>query len=193
MAAALENKFKRFIFTSTGATLAYQNLDDDCPAESRFRIFGRNDWGNSQVYKGAERGLDVVILHPIIVVGPYDYHNYAQIFHTMKTSPIKLAFPGKISFVHAADVARAHVLAFEKGRSCERYVLGGDYTTWLDFFQRVCRIVGAPPPRQATPPWVLSGHSALGMETVSFFTGKKPALTSEVVGLFNRCAGCHLL
>jgi len=124
----------------------------------------------------------VVILHPIIIIGPYDYNNYGQIFRVMKTSPIKMAFPGKISFVHAGDVARAHLLAFEKGRSCERYVLGGTYTTWLDFFQRVCRVVKAKPPRRETPPWVLR-MVALGLETVSLFTGKKPPLTSEVVGL----------
>ena len=181
---ALERKIGRFIFTSTGATLSYQNLDERLAKRIKIPYIRTKRLGELEVYQGAERGLDVVILHPIIVVGPYDYSNYAQIFGAMKKSLLKMAFPGKISFVHAGDVARAHVLAFEKGRSCERYVLGGTYTTWLDFFQRVCHAVGTTPPEKATPRWLL-GVIALVLETLSFFTQRKPPLSTEVVGLLS--------
>jgi dihydroflavonol-4-reductase len=181
-AIALEKSVKRFIFTSTGATLNYQGWDEGMSQKIEGGYTRTKHLAELEVYKAVEAGLDAVVLHPIIVVGAYDYNSYSQIFINMKKEFWPVAFPGKIAFCHAGDVAAAHLQAFYKGRCCEHYVLGGTYTTWLDFFQKVAVSVGAKPPTKATPRWLLS-IIAHAMVTVSFFTKKRPLLSPDLVNL----------
>jgi nucleoside-diphosphate-sugar epimerase len=180
--AALASRVKKFIFTSTGATLPYQGADERLTMEIPDGYVRTKRLAELELFKAMPRGLYAVLLHPIIIIGPYDYNNYAQIFSELRSGKIKQAFPGRISFCHAADVARAHIQAFEKGRPFESYVLGGTYTTWLDLFQRIASVVGATPPRKAASPWVLN-IVAQAMVVGSFFTRKEPLLTPDLISL----------
>lgn len=179
---ALEKKVNRFIFTSTGATLSYQGLDEKLAAEINPPYVRTKRLAELEVYAGVEQGLDAVVLHPIIVVGAYDYNSYSQIFLNMEKSKVNFAFPGKIAFCHARDVAKAHVQAYEKGRRGEHYVLGGTYTTWMVVFQKIARIVGSSRRVRLAPRWMLKLASYLFV-FISFFTRKKPLLTPELVNL----------
>jgi dihydroflavonol-4-reductase len=179
--AALEMKVKRFVFTSTGATNPYQHTDERFAKKIRNGYIRTKRLAELEVYKGIAYGLDAVILKPIIVIGPYDYNSYAQIFTYLKASPVRFAFPGNIAFCHASDVARAHILAFEKGRNGEQYVLGGTYTSWQDTFQKICSIVDVSG-LFVMPKWALSAI-ACTMNFVAIFTRKKPALTPDLVAL----------
>ena len=178
---ALEKKVGRFLFTSTGATLGYRNSDEPRVQRIRNGYVRTKRLAELEIYKGLEQGLDAMILQPIIVIGPYDYNSYSQIFSNMKNGPVRLAFPGRIAFCHARDVAHAHRMAYEKGRNGEQYVLGGTYTTWLEAFRLICDSVGAPPPRTA-PIWLLTG-AAYALQLTSYVTRKKPLLTPELVAL----------
>jgi dihydroflavonol-4-reductase len=180
--AALEKRVKRFIFTSTGATLPHQGADEQLTSKIKNSYIRTKRLAELEVYKGIEEGLYAVILQPIIVIGPYDYNNYAQIFSEIKAGRMKVAFPGRIAFCHAGDVARAHVEAFEKGVCHENYVLGGTYTTWLDAFQRIARRIGANPPSGAASRRTLMAVS-YAMAGTSYLTGKKPVLSPELVSL----------
>jgi len=123
-----------------------------------------------------------VILKPIIVIGAFDYNTYSQIFTDIKKDRMKIVPPGKIAFCHARDVALAHIQAFEKGKCCEHYVLGGEYTTWLDAFQKISTTVGVKPPTKVTPKFIILALSYM-LTIVSFFTKKKPQITPELVSL----------
>jgi nucleoside-diphosphate-sugar epimerase len=180
--ASLAKGAKRFIFTSTGATLPYQGADERLANEIDIGYVRTKRLSELEVYKGAGEGLYAVILHPIIVIGAYDYHNYSRIFTQLKSGKMKAALPGRIAFCHAADVARAHVQAFERGRCLESYVLGGTYTTWLDAFQRIAKTVGAPPPTKILRLRSLKVTS-YAMWIASMVTGKEPQLTPELVRL----------
>ncbi|MBY0471910.1 NAD-dependent epimerase/dehydratase family protein [bacterium] len=181
VSVALERKVKKFIFTSTGATLGYQNLDEE-RAEGIPNNYVKTKYlAELEVHKGIERGLFGVILHPIIVIGPYDYNSYSQIFQSLKKGPMRVAFPGSIAFCHARDVAIAHLQAYESGRNAESYVLGGPYTTWLETFQLICKKLQVPPP-QVFSKWKLA-MIAYGMDFSSRFTGKKPLLSPELIKL----------
>ena len=179
---ALEKKVKRFIFTSTGATLPYQGSDEKGAEEINPPYVRTKRLAELEVYAGVEQGLDAVVLHPIIVVGAHDYNSYSQIFLNMEKSKVNLAFPGKIAFCHARDVAKAHVQAYEKGRCCEHYVLGGTYTTWMVLFQKIAKTMGVTSSVKLAPRWLLRIASYLFI-SLSFFTGKKPLLTPELVSL----------
>src|SRR5690606_28293102 len=97
-----------------------------------------------------ESDLDSVVLQPTIIVRPYDYNSYSQIFNMVKNKGVSLCFSGTIGFCHSEDVADAHIAAFEKGRTKDRYLLCGDYRPWIHFFQEIAKLVGKTPPKKPT-------------------------------------------
>jgi dihydroflavonol-4-reductase len=185
--AALEHSVGRFIFTSTGATLPF-HLTDKRLAEQIPNSYVRTKrLAELEVYQAHRAGLDVVLLHPAIVVGPYDYNSYSQIFTQIGQDKMKWAFPGTVSFCDARDVSRAHLNAYYSGQRCERYVLGGPSATWLEFFQKVQTTVAAHSTTQiaVVSRGVLKGV-AIGQLVQSWFTGKRPLLTPELVDLLGQ-------
>jgi nucleoside-diphosphate-sugar epimerase len=183
VAAALEKKAGRLIFTSTGATLGYQNLDGEYADRIANSYIRTKRLAEVEVCRGVARGLDSVVLHPIIVMGAYDWNNYAQIFANMKNSPIRICFPGKIAFCHAADVARAHILAYERGRRGEHYVLDGTHTTWLVVSRNICRRLEVGDPVVAPKGFLLLVSRF--MDFGALLTKRKPLLTPELVRLLD--------
>ncbi len=180
--AAREKKAGKFILTSTGATLPFQGFDEEQSATIAQQYIRTKRLAEIELRKEGDNGLPFVVLHPIIVVGAYDYNSYSQIFKELKHGLFKIAFPGRIAFCHAEDVSIAHLQAYEKGKNGESYVLGGTYTTWLDAFQRICRLVGARPPKKPTPMWVLMGLAS-GMNLYASVFKSKPALTPQLLSL----------
>lgn len=178
---ALEKKVGRFIFTSTGATRFFQETDQSRAERIEVPYVRTKRLSELEVYAGIEKGLDAVILHPIIVVGAYDHNNYSQIFHGIKSGK-RIAFPGKIAFCHAGDVAEAHLAAFKRGRRGERYVLGGPHISWADFFRRIAITMGEQRPIYQ-PPAVFWRFLAGLYSGLSFFTGKTPLVTKELLRL----------
>ena len=117
-------------------------------------------------------------------MGPYDYNSYSEIFRQLKNSPIKTAFPGRIAFCHAEDVARAHLQAYERAVPGSHYTLGGTYASWLEMSKQICRLLGVREPRRATPGWVLK-PVAHAMNAFASLSGKKPLLTPELLSLLH--------
>jgi len=182
VAAAVEKKVKKFVFTSTGATLPYQLHDEKNAQEIKQSYIQTKRLAEIAVFKGADQGLDAVILQPIIVIGAYDYNSYAQIFTAIKAGKIKFALPGRIAFCHARDVARAHVQAFYNGRCYESYTLAGPDTTSLECFQKIAAAVGVEPPIRTASRRSLMLIAQL-MELASRFTNKPPLISSDLVKL----------
>ncbi len=182
--AALKKDIKRFIFTSTGATLPFQDTDREGAEKIDEPYIKTKRLAEIEVQEAAEFGLNTVTLHPIIVVGPYDYNSYSEIFRQLKHSPIKAVFPGSIAFCHAEDVARAHLQAYERGSPGSHYVLGGTHTTWLEMSQKISRLLGVREPRRATPSWVLK-PVAHAMTAFATLTHRKPLLTPELLSLIH--------
>ncbi len=181
---ALEKNVKRFIFTSTNATQDFQGYDAQFSQRIASPYVRTKRLAELEVYAASERGLDIVILRPIIVIGAYDYNSYAQIFTNVAKTKLPFAFPGRIVFCHAGDVAKAHVQAFEKGRRCEHYVLGGTYSTWLDVFQRIARMMSVKSKVRTAPYWALLAVSHI-LNFIAKLTTKKPVITPELVHLLH--------
>ncbi len=179
--ATLRKPGMRFIFTSTGAVLPYQHLDEAGVNRIRNGYTRTKRLAEFEVEKGIARGLDAVTLRLQIVFGAHDYNSYAQIFDVMRTSKLRPCFPGRINFCHAGDVARGQVSAYERGRSGEYYTLSGPYATWREAFGIICRCLGVGEPR-AIPEWVLRPASRLAAFG-GRLAGRKPVLTPDLVEL----------
>ena len=105
----------------------------------------------------AAQGAPVVIVQPGSVYGPGDHALVGQMIDQASTGkmPAK-AFPELgLNMVHVDDVADGIMLAYDKGRVGESYVLGGEITTQGDLIDRAAAIGGRKPPRMTVPPILL--------------------------------------
>lgn len=81
-----------------------------------------------EVLNAAKQGLDAVIVCPTGVIGPYDYKE-SEMGHLIKdfiTGKLKVYIDGNQDFADVRDAAIGHILACEKGRRGEVYILSGE-------------------------------------------------------------------
>jgi nucleoside-diphosphate-sugar epimerase len=107
-------------------------------------------------------GLPLMIVQPGLVYGPGDRSSVHDTLVRYVQGNLP-AVPGGSAccWAHVDDTARAHVLAMEKGRLGQSYVVGGPVHTLVEALRIAERITGVPAPRVVVPPGVLRGASAL--------------------------------
>ena len=161
MQAALAAGVERIVYTSSVATLGSrrdgQPADEDTPSTVADMIgaYKRSKFlAEAEVRRMIEDdGLPAVIVQPSAPVGPRD----------VKPTPtgrmILEAAMGRmpayvdtgLNVVHVDDVARGHLLAFEKGVVGERYILGGEDMSLKHILVEIAAITGRPAPRVRLP------------------------------------------
>ena len=151
----------RIVYTSSVATLGLNRdgspADEATPAALADMIghYKRSKFLAEEVVRGmvTEAGLPAVIVNPSTPIGPRD------IKPTPTGRMIVEAARGRIpafvdtglNVVHVADVAAGHLLAFERGRIGERYILGGENLAFAEILGSIARLRGRPPPRLRLP------------------------------------------
>jgi nucleoside-diphosphate-sugar epimerase len=139
--------------------------------------------------EAAAAGGDVVILYPGVVYGPGDRTD-GNLVVQMLDDHLRGRFPGIIgpgdrlwSYAYVEDVADGHALALARGRSGERYFLGGENVDMNGLFETLREVAGVAPPRRHIP---YAAAAALGYSLYLWaeLTGRPPLLTHEVVGVF---------
>jgi dihydroflavonol-4-reductase len=105
-----------------------------------------------QVQKAVAQGLDVVIVNPSVVFGAGDIHRQAQsIISQVAGRKLGVAVEGGVNAVHIGDVVAGHLAALERGKTGERYILGGENLTFLELLEKIAKVVGAPAPNLVLP------------------------------------------
>lgn len=127
-------------------------------------------------------GVDVTIMNPCNIVGPHDKKNWARMFTMIENGSLPGVPPGSGVFCDARAVAKAHVDAFEKGRSGENYILGGASASMLEFVRVASEILGRKLPANATPAVVLKLFGRLALWG-SYITRKEPEMTPELAAI----------
>ncbi len=161
MLAAGEAGVERIVYTSSVATLGINSSgapsDEATPVALSDMIghYKRSKFLAEEEVRRlvADQGLPAVIVNPSTPIGPRD------IKPTPTGRMIVEAAAGRIpafvdtglNIVHVEDVAAGHLLAFERGRAGERYVLGGRNMTLREILAEVARICGRRPPRVRLP------------------------------------------
>ncbi len=181
--AALERGARRLVQTSSAGTLGAPRgtVTEDSPsaaASSPVSTFRTKSEGEQEVRRGLEKGLQPVILNPAIFTGPHDRHAWSRLFPMVRDGMLPLAPPGRNSWAHVREVARAHVAAARPGRPGENCILSGADATRVEALGIIGDLVGRPGPRHAMPSWMLKG---LGwtMNLASHVTGREPAITPQ--------------
>jgi dihydroflavonol-4-reductase len=105
-----------------------------------------------EALKFEREGLPVVIVNPSVAIGPGDTHLASNGF-IVRFCQGKI--PGYIdcgfNVVDVEDVAQGHILAAEKGRSGERYILGHTNLTMKALFGLLEKVTGVPAPKKRIP------------------------------------------
>jgi dihydroflavonol-4-reductase len=123
----------------------------------------------------ASRGLPIVTVNPTNPIGPWEVKPTptgqmvldflrGRMFGTLDTG---------LNLIHVADVARGHILAAEKGRVGERYILGNRNCSLTEIFAMLARITGFPAPRFRVP-YALIWLVAVANEGPARVTGRPP-------------------
>jgi dihydroflavonol-4-reductase len=130
----------------------------------------------------AARGAPVVIVNPSAPVGPWDVKPTptGQMIVDFLRGKMIASLDTGLNIAHVRDVARGHILAAERGRIGERYVLGAVNLSLLDIFRALAGLTGLPAPRFRVP-YALAWIAAAGMEGVARLRGGAPAVPLTAV------------
>jgi len=131
----------------------------------------------SEALRIAAHGLPLVIVNPAHVLGKGDvYHSSTEIVRRFLRRQIPAYVDGALNVVDAEDVARGHLLADERGRLGERYILGNRNFTLDRLFADLGRLSGVEPPAVKLPLPVALQLAA----TAQALPGKPVATVGEV-------------
>jgi dihydroflavonol-4-reductase len=159
--AAGEAGVERIVYTSSVAVLGLHAdgtpADEETPStlEDMIGHYKRSKFQAEEAVRRMieDEGLPVVIVNPSTPIGPRD------IKPTPTGRTIRDAALGRmpayvdtgLNLVHVDDVAEGHLLAFERGKIGERYILGGHNLSLREILEAIARITGRPAPRIRLP------------------------------------------
>jgi dihydroflavonol-4-reductase len=125
-------------------------------------------------------GLPAIIVSPTTPIGPRDIRPTptGRILLDAARGRIPAFVDTGLNFVHVDDVAAGHLLAFEKGRIGERYILGGENLTLQQLLATIAELAGRKAPRLKLPRAPLM-PLAFAAERIAHLTGKEPLLTLD--------------
>jgi dihydroflavonol-4-reductase len=130
----------------------------------------------------ARRGQPVVVVNPSAPIGPWDIKptpTGQMVVDFMRGRMIATVDTG-LNVVHVRDVARGHLLAAERGKPGERYILGCRDLPLAGIFAILAEITGRRAPRFRVP-YALAWLGAAMFEGVSRVTGRAPVVPLTAV------------
>jgi dihydroflavonol-4-reductase len=188
--AARKNGVKNVVYTSSVATIGFNQsgrpADEDSPVSLADMIghYKRSKFMAEQIALEAGRsGLRVVTVNPTTPIGEQD----------IKPTPtgrivvdfLKGKFPAYVetglNLVDARECALGHIAALEKGRSGERYILGGENLTLKQILDKLSKISGLPSPKIKLPYFVAYLAGAVDQTISRSLRGREPRATVETV------------
>ncbi|HEX9405560.1 MAG TPA: hopanoid-associated sugar epimerase [Steroidobacteraceae bacterium] len=160
LSAARTAGVTRIVYTSSVATIGIPS--DGSPGDERTPVaeshmighYKRSKYLAEEVARDAARtGMSVVIVNPSTPVGPGDIKPTptGQLVLDAASGRMPAYVDTGLNIVHVDDVAAGHLLAFERGRAGERYILGGEDMTLQTILGQIARLVGRAPPRIRLP------------------------------------------
>lgn len=159
--SAAREGVERVVYTSTVATIAVPNHGGGLPnEETRAKLdqmighYKRSKLlAEQEAIRSAAAGVPVVIVNPTTPVGPGDWKPTptGRIILDFLNGKMPAYVDTGLNVVAVEDVAAGHILAAEKGRTGERYLLGARNMTLKQILEVLSKITGRPAPRVRMP------------------------------------------
>ena len=188
--AAQESGVRRVIYTSSVATMGFTReghiAGEDSPVSIKDMVghYKRSKFMAEQLaLEAGNNGVNVVVVNPTTPIGEYD----------IKPTPtgrivvdfLKRKFPAYVdtglNLADVKEVARGHILAMEKARPGQRYILGGENLTLKQILDKLSALTGLPSPTMKVPHAVAMGFAVFDQFFTGMVLGKEPRATIDAV------------
>jgi dihydroflavonol-4-reductase len=163
LAAAGAARIERTVYTSSVAAIGVGRSGEavtethQSPVEQLVGHYKKSKYfAEQEAVRAAQAGQDIVIVNPTTPLGPWD-------IKPTPTGEIILRFLRRqmpayvdtgLNFIAVRDVAWGHLLALEKGKAAERYILGHQNLTLKALLEQLSAMTGLSAPRWAVPLWL---------------------------------------
>jgi dihydroflavonol-4-reductase len=188
--AALAKRVRRLVVTSSISAygMVSGEINEETPsraANSRVN-YQKSKWQAQEIALGAvPKGLEVVIMQPGAIMGPYDVGTWSRLFLMVRDDKLPGVPASMLTFTHVREVVAAHIAAADKGQNGGSYLLGGENKSMLELVREIAFLVGKPAPTKVMATGMLRVVGAVG-SLASRFTGKPPPITPEMVATISK-------
>jgi len=187
--AAQRAGVRKFVYTSTVATIAVPrggSLPDERTATSIGEMIGdykRTKWlAEQEALKFAAMGLPVIIVNPTTPIGPGDAKPTptGRIIVDFLNGRMPAYVDTGLNFVPVEDAAAGHLLAADRGRVGERYILGGENLKLKEVLGMLAGASGRSAPRVRLP-HVAALAAGYVDAAISRLSGREPRIPLDGV------------
>jgi dihydroflavonol-4-reductase len=163
LASARKAGIERTVYTSSVAAIGVRKdgqLTDESyqsPVKNLIGAYKQSKyWAEQEAVQAAQRGQAIIIVNPSTPIGPWD-------IKPTPTGEIILRFLRRqmpayvdtgLNLIDVRDVAQGHLLAWQKGKSGDRYILGHQNLSLKMILEQLAEITGMPAPQQTVPLWL---------------------------------------
>jgi dihydroflavonol-4-reductase len=188
--AACKKCIRRVVYTSSVATIGFTGNGNVADEESQVSLedmighYKRSKFMAEQIaLEAGSKGASVVVVNPTTPIGEYD----------IKPTPtgrivvdfLKRKFPAYVdtglNLADVKEVARGHLLAMEKARPGERYILGGENLTLKQILDKLAALTGLPSPKMKVPHAMAMGFAVFDQFFTGMILGREPRATIDAV------------
>lgn len=182
--AALKCGISRVVYTSSVGTLG--NPGNGVPGTETTPVtlpemvghYKRSKFlAEREAEEFVRRGLPLVIVNPSTPVGSFDIKPTptGKIIVDFLNGRMPAYLDTGLNIIDVQDCARGHLLAAERGRIGEKYILGNCNMTLRELFMKLQEITGIPAPKIRLPYRPILVAAWIN-EAISFCTGKEPLI-----------------
>ncbi|PSB06023.1 dihydroflavonol 4-reductase [filamentous cyanobacterium CCP2] len=189
LAAARQAGVNRTVYTSSvaaigvGANGVPVNETYQSPVEKLVGYYKQSKyWAEQEAVQAAKAGQDVVIVNPSSPIGAWDVKPTptGEIILRFLRRQMPAYVDTGLNFVDVQDVAWGHLLALQKGKRGDRYILGNQNLTLKSVLDQLAQITGLPAPARSIPAWIPLSVAWVDEKVLAQF-GKTPSVPIDGV------------
>ena len=187
--AARQTKIERTVYTSSVAAIGVGENGEPVNETHQSEVSKLvGDYKKSKYYgereadKAVQLGQDIVIVNPSTPIGAWDIKPTptGEIILRFLRRQMPFYVDTGLNLIDVRDVAWGHLLALEKGKTGDRYILGNQNLTFQQLLGKLEAITDLPAPQQEIPYWIPYTAAWLDEKVLSPL-GKKPSLALDGV------------
>lgn len=189
LSAARQAKIDRIVYTSSVAAIgvgkngiavdeSYQSAVDQLIGSYKKSKYH----AEQEAVEAIKQGQDIVIVNPSTPVGAFDLKPTptGEIILRFLRRQMPFYINTGLNLIDVKDVAWGHLLALEKGKTGDRYILGNLNLTFTQLLAKLAAITGLPAPKYEIPYWIPYGVAWLE-EKILAPLGKPPTIAIDAV------------
>jgi dihydroflavonol-4-reductase len=164
LAAARQAGIERTVYTSSVAAIgvpADGKIADETyqsPLEKLVGHYKKSKFlAEQEAHQAVQAGQEIVIVNPSTPIGPWDVKptpTGGEIILRFLRRQMPAYLDTGLNLIDVRDVAQGHLLALERGRIGERYILGNQNMTLKTMLDQLAKLTGLPTPKISIPAWI---------------------------------------